>query len=281
MSIGVSDDTVKVFFIEPTDPIKVIMNVLIKLNFEVYNVQLKDAFRLASLLKTHPRTVVYMCLLSTNDAAQWLTYVDMLQKTSAAQIQFGVFVSSIIDRSATMAFLNRGVATIDLARLKSNALETLKKILLYFEAREKRKFVRARVVGVCQAFFKFKNLQDALKGELVEISIRAFSVKMAVNDKVFFNAGEYCPEVTLLLRGKRVRIAGRFMGFDRAAPENAIFLACFPTGESGKLEYHQQLPKDARHTIYEYIELFLREDIRRELAELPETRPESETLELI
>jgi hypothetical protein len=281
MSESSSSDTVKVYFIEPTDPIKMIMNVLIRLNFEVYSVSLKDAYRLVPLLKKHPRNVVYMCLLSSYDAAKWLPYVDLLQKTHASRIQFGVFVSPIIDRPATMAFLKRGVATIDMARLASNALETIRKILLYFEAREKRKFVRARAVGVCQALFKFKNLQDAIKGELAEISIHAFSCRVEVNDKVFFNAGEYVPEVTILLRGKRLRVAARCMGFDRAAPETAVFIICFPSTEGGKLEYHQQLPKDVRNSIYEYIELFLREDIKRQLAEMPEERPEAETLELI
>jgi len=222
-----------------------------------------------------------MCLLSSNDAAQWLPYVDMLQKTHASQIQFGVFVSPIIDRPASMAFLKRGVATIDLALLKSNALETVKKILLYFEAREKRKFVRAHAVGACQAHFQFKNLQDSIKGELVEISIRAFSAKLEVNDKVFFNHGEYVPEVTIILRGKRVRIAARFMGFDRGSPETAVFLIGYPSGESGKLVYHQQVPKEVRNAIYEYIEYYLREDIKVRLASLPEERPPAETLELI
>jgi hypothetical protein len=281
MNAAPVDDTVKVYFIHPTESIAVVMDVLIKLNFEVYSVQLADAYRLVPLLKTHPRNVVYMCLYAEGDAPQWLAYIDMLQKTHAERIQFGVFVSSMIDQAACTAFLNRGVATIDLARLQSNTLETLKKILLYFEAREKRKFVRARAVGICQALFKFKNLVDTKKADLLEISIHAFAAKIQPDEKVFFNPGEYVQDVTILLRGKRLRVSARFMGFDRSSPETGIFVICFPNIESGKLEYHQQLPKEVRHSIYDYIQTFLREDVKRRLAELPEERPTAETLELL
>jgi hypothetical protein len=281
MNAAAATETVKVYFIQPLESISVVMSVLIKLNFEVYSVPLDDAYRLVPILKAHPRNVVYFCVSSDTDAAQWLAYIDMLASYTPTQIQFGIFISATIAKAATLAFLNHGVATIDLARLQSNTLETLRKILLYFEAREKRKFVRARAFGICQVLFKLKNLQDAVKTDLEEISIRAFSVKVQSDDKVFFNSGQYIQDVTILLRGKRLRLSARFMGFDRQSPDKGIFLIYFPNIESGKVEYHQQLPKEVRHAIYDYIQVALREDIKRQLEKMEEERPAAETLELI
>jgi hypothetical protein len=281
MNTPATTETVKVYFVQPLESIAVVINVLIKLNFEVYSVQLADAYRLVPILKAHPRNVVYFCVNSDADAAQWLAYIDMLASYTPIQIQFGIFVSAIINKAATLAFLNHGVATIDLSRLQSNALETLRKILLYFEAREKRKFVRARSFGICQVLFKFKNLQDAIKTDLAEISIRAFTVKVRVDDKVFFNPGQYIQDVTILLRGKRLRLSARFMGFDRQSPETGIFLIYFPNIEGGKLEYHQQLPKELRNGIYDYIQAALRDNIKRQLETKEEEHPVAETLEFI
>jgi hypothetical protein len=281
MNATVAAETVKVYFVEPLESIAVVMSVLIKLNFEVYSVQEEDAYRLVPILKAHPRNVVYFCLNSDAQAAQWLAYIDMLSSYTPAQIQFGVFVSATINKAATLAFLNRGVATIDLARLKSNTLETLKKILLYFEAREKRKFVRAHAIGISQVLFKMKNLQEAIKADLLEISIRAFTVKVLPEDKPIFVAGHFIQDVTLLLRGKRLRISARFMGFDRQSPETGIFLIYFPNIEAGKLEYHQQLPKEVRNSLYEFIQVALRDHIKHELAKMEEERPSTENLEFI
>jgi hypothetical protein len=281
MNTPTTTETVKVYFVQPLESIAVVMNVLIKLNFEVYSVPLDDVYRLVPILKAHPRNVVYFCVNSDADAAQWLAYIDMLASYTPTHIQFGIFISATIAKAATLAFLNHGVATIDLSRLQSNALETLRKILLYFEAREKRKFVRARSFGICQVLFKMKNLQDAVKTDLVEISIRAFSVQVQADDKVFFNAGHYIQDVTVLLRGKRLRLSARFMGFDRQSPEKGIFLIYFPNIESGKVEFHQQLPKEVRNAIYDYIQIALREDIKRQLETMDEERPAVEALELI
>jgi hypothetical protein len=154
MNAPVAAETVKVYFVDPLESMAVVTSVLIKLNFEVYSVREGDVYRLVPILKSHSRNVVYFCLSSDTHAAKWLAYIDMLASYIPTRIQFGVFISPSISQAAALAFLNHGVATIDLARLKTNTLETLKKILLYFEAREKRKFVRAPAVGICQVLCK-------------------------------------------------------------------------------------------------------------------------------
>ncbi|HEQ71828.1 MAG TPA: hypothetical protein ENN69_05000 [Spirochaetia bacterium] len=274
-------ETVKVYFIEPIRSISVVMDVLIKLNFEVYSVPEEEAARLTVLLERHPRNVLYICLLAENAAGRWLAYIDAVTKKRPDETQFGVFVSSIINPGTRQAFLTRGVATIDLTLLQSNAVETLKKILLYFEAREKRKFVRARAFGVCQVFFKLKNLVNPIKGEIVELSIHAFSCTVAPDDKVFFSSGSYIPEVTLLLRGKRIKMAARFMGFDQADPNRAVLLICHPKVVNNQLEYHQQLPPEARKAVYDFILSALKEDIKRQLAEIEEKPKVLDTPELL
>lgn len=277
----IAADTVKVYFIEPIKSISVVMDVLIKLNFEVYAVPEADSYRLVPIIKKHPRNVVYFCLVTEQHAARWLEYVDYLAKVPQSQNQFGVFVSPNVNQPTRSAFLNRGVATIDLFLFQNNTLETLKKILLYFEAREKRKFVRARAFGNCQVFFKMKNLNDAIKSELVEISIHAFSCRIESDAKVFFSRRDYIQDVTIILRGKRLRLSACFMGFDQTQPNVAVFVSYFPLIVNNQVEYHQQLPQEIRKSIFDFILSALKEDIKQQLAEMPEERPTPEPAELI
>jgi hypothetical protein len=276
-----TQDTVKVYFIEPIQSISVVTNMLIKLNFEVYSVQMEDIYRLGGLLKKHPRNVVYICLLSEIDAARWLVYIDMLQKYRETKIQFGVFVPSSVNKNALLAFLNRGVATIDLAHLKSHTLSTLKKVLLYYEAREKRTFVRAKGDESCQALIKFTNLKNAIRADIVEISIHAFSCRIKPADREYFTPGGYIQDATLILRGKRAGIAARFIGFDHSAQDTAIFVIYISRTGGSQVDDHKEIAKDVKNMIYDYIYIFLKENIKQQLAALPEEKPALETPELI
>jgi len=272
--------SVKVYFVDPIKSISVILDVLINLNFEVYSVPEADIYRLASLLRKDPRSIVYFCLLSEVHTSFLLQYIDMIQKNPPTLIQFGVFVSPNIGQETRRAFLNRGVATIDLYQFQTEPLNTLKKILLFFEAREKRKFVKAKSFGVCKAFFKFKNLKREIMADLLELSIQAFSCKLAEADRSFFSTRQCIEDVSLHLRGKQLKLAACFMGFEQNNPFNAIFLLSYPYNINGRIEYHRQLPKEIRKAIYDFILLSLKEELRHQLQNLPEERPQEEIQEL-
>jgi hypothetical protein len=259
-------NTVKVYFLGPIESIAVIIDVLIKLDYEVYSLPESDLPKLIPLLEPDHRSVIYFCLLDDIDAEGQLDNIDALQKALGPNVQFGVFVAQRIAREKRDAFLKRGVATIDLALLRTNALETLKKILLYFEAREKRTYVRARVSGICQVFIKFKNLENALQADLIELSIHAFSCSIHADDKVFFNPSEFIQDVTLILHGKRLRLAARFMGYDKANPNKALFVMYFPLVVDSKVEFKTQLPKEIKNSLYEYIQIFLKENLKKRLS---------------
>ncbi|MBN1523279.1 MAG: hypothetical protein JW904_02245 [Spirochaetales bacterium] len=260
--------TVKVYFVEPVQTIAVVINLLIKMNFEVYSVSRTDRDKLLHILNQNKRNVVYFCLLNEKDAPECVKYLEAIQKSGDINTQIGVFVSSIIGYAIRKVFLSQGVATIDLQHLKSKPVETLKKVLLYFDAREKRAYVRARALGVCQAFFTIKNLSDPLKADIIDISVYAFTCKIRQDEKLFFSHKEYIQEVTLLLRGRRIRISARLMGFDKANPDIAIFLICSTKIVKNQLEYHQVLPSDVKHVLYDYIEYYLKEDIKLQLQKI-------------
>lgn len=271
---------VKVYFIDPIKSISLVLDVLINLNFEVYSVPEADIYRLASLLRKNPRSIVYFCLLSEVHKEFLLKYIDMLQKNPSTLVQFGVFVSPNIGPQSRRAFLNRGVATIDLYQFQTEPLNTLKKILLFFEAREKRKFVKAKAFGVCKAFFKLKNLNREIMADLLELSIQAFSCKLSESDRAFFSIRQCFEDVSLHLRGKQLKLAACFMGFEQNDPSHAIFLLSYPYHISGQIEYHRQLPKEIRKALYDFILLALKEDLHRQLQILPEERPQEEIQEL-
>ncbi|RPJ07422.1 MAG: hypothetical protein EHM28_07185 [Spirochaetaceae bacterium] len=269
MSEPVKQPTVKVYFIEPVKTISVVINLLIRMNFEVYSVSNEDKFKLFSVLSGNKRNVIFLCIQTDSEAPDCVHYLESVMGLHDSQNQVGVFVSSIIGYDIRRIFLMQGVATIDLYHLKSKPLDTLKKVLVYFDAREKRAFVKARAMGICQVFFTMKNLMEPVKAEIVDISVYAFTCKLEEQDKVFFSHKEYIPEVTLILRGRRIRVSARLMGFDRQNPDVGIFLIYCTTVENGQMEFHQKLNNDVKNPLYEYIESYLREDLKRRLGEFP------------
>jgi len=121
-------ESVKIYFIEPIQLISVVIDTLIKLNFEAYSIDGAYKNKLISVLKTNPRNVIYICVLGDASVAEWLHYIDDLQAINQSQIQVGAFIFNKMPSETRTQFLERGIATIPFDSLKYNTLQTLKKI---------------------------------------------------------------------------------------------------------------------------------------------------------
>ena len=127
----IHSESVKIYFIEPIHLISVVIDTLIKLNFEAYSIEGVYKDKLLSILKANARNVIYICVLGDTSVDEWLDYIDKLQGIEQSRIQVGAFIFNKMPLELRTQFLERGIATIPFENLKYNTLETLKKILTY------------------------------------------------------------------------------------------------------------------------------------------------------
>lgn len=260
-------ESVKVYFIDPINIISVIIDTLIKLNFEVYTVKESDKDKLKKIIKKNERSVIYFCVHNENAVKMWIEYIDSIQKMEKTQVLIGVFIFNNMRLEYRHLFFERGIATIQFSSIKEDTLLTMKKILLYFEARGKRKYVRAKTNKDCHVYFPVKSTGKTICSEIVEISAYAFSCIMNIEQKAHFLVGHFYNDVILILRGMRIRIAAKMMGFDKNNTAICLFTIYVPHIKDGQLLYHNKIPAGIKNRIYTYIKLFLKEDIKRQLAE--------------
>jgi hypothetical protein len=248
----------------------VVIDTLIKLNFEAYSISETYKHKLISILKTHPRNVVYICVMSDTGLEEWIRYIDELQSTTQTQIQIGAFIYTKMPLETRTGFLERGIATIPFDSLKYNTLETLKRILTYFEAGGKKKYVSAPTSGICQAAFKIKGQPKPLEADILSLSVFAFSCHLKDDDRMYFGTGSHYRDVTLLLRGRRVPISAQFMGFGKENPHISIFKICGPISENPGAYDQSQLPPEIKNKLYETIKAFLKDSLKKKIDAIPD-----------
>jgi hypothetical protein len=263
-------ESVKIYFIEPIQIISVVIDTLIKLNFEAYSIDETYKHKLISVLKTHPRNVVYICVLSETGLDNWISYIDELQSIAQVQIQIGAFIYTKMPLESRTRFLERGIATIPFDSLKYNTLDTLKRILTYFEAGGKKKYVSAPTVGICQAAFKIKGQPKPLEADILSLSVFAFSCRLKQDDRMHFGTGTRYGEVILLLRGRRVPISAQFMGFGRENPHIGIFKIFAPVSENPGAYEQNRLPPEIKNKLYAAVKAFLKDSLKKNLDAIPE-----------
>jgi len=263
-------ESVKIYFIEPIQLISVVIDTLIKLNFEAYSIDGAYKNKLISVLKTNPRNVIYICVLGDASVAEWLHYIDDLQAISQSQIQVGAFIFNKMPSETRTQFLERGIATIPFDSLKYNTLQTLKKILTYFEAGGKKKYVSAATFGICQAAFILKGQPTPIQTDILSLSVFAFSCRIKGIDRMHFEHGSFFHEVTLLLRGRRVIISAKFMGFGKENPHIGIFKIYMPSPQGSANQYHNQLTQDIKNKLYDAIKSFLKDNLKKKLDVIPQ-----------
>ncbi|MBN1797811.1 MAG: hypothetical protein JW822_04485 [Spirochaetales bacterium] len=262
---NVQTETVKIYFIEPIHLISVVIDTLIKLNFEAYSIEGAYKEKLISILKTNPRNVIYICILGDASVEEWLHYIDELQVINQSQIQVGAFIFNKMPLETRTQFLERGIATIPFEHLKNDTLQTLKKILTYFEAGSKKKYVSAATFGICQASFQIRGQPNPIQTDMLSLSVYAFSCYIKETDRMQFGHGNFFNEVTLLLRGRRVIISAKFMGFGRENPQIGIFKIYMPSSPGSVNQYHNQLTQDVKNKLYDAIKSFLKDNLKKKL----------------
>ncbi|MCG8570609.1 MAG: hypothetical protein MJB14_10760, partial [Spirochaetes bacterium] len=264
--------TVKIYFIDPIEIISVVINALIELEFESYSVSKEDTEKLLTILPDNIRNVIFFCINSKRDIDYWLAYVEKLQKIANTHNIIGAFVSDNIGNDIRNQFLTNSVALINISELKKDTLGVLKKILMFFEAKGKRAFIRVKTFGENQAYFYMKGKEEPIIGKVLNISAFAFLCEIQEIYKDFFDINMYVDEVVLVLRGMRIKCSVKVMGFNKDHNQLFIFKFCQSKFENDKMVYIESNNPENNRKLHEYI----RKCLKMELTEKFEAMDEEE-----
>jgi hypothetical protein len=259
--------TVKIFFMNPINLISNITDILIQLEFETYTVNKEDRGYLISVLNKNIRNIIYICVLNKLETDFWLEYIDKILKLQKSFLQIGVFVYNNIEEEMKMKFLVRGISVITFSDIKENTLSVIKRVLQYYEAKGRRKYIRAKAIGKSEVYFNFKYMKVSLKYSIIDISVTAFSALITDANSSYFRIGTVYKNIQLVLMGMRVTCSVKLLGFSKENPEIFIFKFQKETMIEGNSGYSDGLNEDNRIKIHKYIKKCLKENLNYHLSE--------------
>jgi hypothetical protein len=253
--------SVQIYFIDPIDDISIIINSLISMEYEAYTINDYDKLMLLKLLEENQRNVVFICIKHKPEIDIWFEYVKSIKKNQNSFTQICAFVFDRMDKFARNKFLMEGVAVIEFSDILKNPLEIMKKILLFFEAKGKRPYIKTETYGVCDAFFNFPNLKDPIIGKIKNISAFAFTCEIQPVNTRHFEVGMYLADVLLVLNGKRLKTALKIIGYNKDKPYIFMFKFCTQSSiDKGGL-FIDQVSAETKKKVHEYLRWCLKEKI--------------------
>ncbi|MBN1411630.1 MAG: diguanylate cyclase [Spirochaetales bacterium] len=267
-------DAVKIFFVDPLQAISVVMDTLIKMSFECYAVSHNDMWKLPKIFEEKPRYVIFLCVTHPNEIPKSLKFIQSIQQYRQFKIQIGAFVYNKIDMNARRLFLEQNVAVIQFADIQENTLLVLKKILLFFEAKGKRGNIRVKASRDCDALFNFGQ-NTIIKAAVIEVSISSFTCRIEDKNRMVFHEGAVFDNIMLVLKGIRLQVAGKLLGFDKSDPYVAIIQILSAISENHETHYVAHLPESLKNKLHNYIKMALKDEIQTKLERVTAPDPAS------
>lgn len=269
--------SVKIYFVKPVDLIAVVINTLVELEYETYTVSEVDSEALLKILPLGQRSIVFLSVSNKQEIPKWVEYARKVQAIRGAEggvaVQVGAFVYSSMDAEERQRFLVHQIPTIGFASVRENTVQILEKILIVFDARGMRRYVRVRSRGLCVAFVTIKGRSEPLRCKVVEISAYAMLCEVDPPYHQYFGVGEHLADVMLALRGIHVRAAVKVLGFSREDASVFILKFCGMDVQDGKMVYSENVPAENRRKVHTYIRACLKEEIEEQLASAGRSQP--------
>jgi hypothetical protein len=258
--------SIKIYFISPFTLLESFLNKLIELEYEVYAVAEEDKEKLLKLLDNAVCNVVFICIHRSDDVIPLIQYLEKLKGLKGTSLRIGVFIRDEIEYRIKNLFLYDNIPVISESLMSSDPLKAFKMLLHVFEAKGQRKHVRAGAEGVCEAYFSFKleNKNLNVVAKIIDISSQAFSCRIEPGDQLYFVPGEYCNNVILLLRGVRIPVAVKIIGYSEHDPD--VFVCKVYDLEIKEQRFHYtRLRKEKRKKIFNFIIFSLRTEFKKQL----------------
>jgi len=263
-------DCVKIYFIDPIDKLSVIISTLIEIEYESYTINPDDKDILLKVLPEdeNTRNVIFLCINKKEEIADCFEYFKKIKDIQNCQILCGAFIFDKMEIGERIKFLQENVAMIEFSDISKNTLQTMKKILMFFEAKSKKGYISTKTYNISDAFFYLPEFKQPVTGKIKNISAFAFSCEINKMFKTAFNINGIIKEAQLFLNGTRVTSSLKTVGFSRENPNIFMFKYCSTKMESNKLISIDQVGSDIKRKVHNYIKWCLKEDIKARLNSL-------------
>jgi hypothetical protein len=242
------------------------------MEYETYQLQESDKFNLIKILPNNIRNIIYFCIRNKLEVVKWLEYIREIKKIEGSHILLGCFYYDHMDYENIKQFLQDNVAMIPFAEVKTNPMLMMKKVLQYFEAKGKRKYIRVAASGISEAYFYIKEKTEPIIGKIIDISRMAFSCKINENYKEFIKINNYYKNTLLILKGTRIKVDVKVIGFSKDDPNLYIFKYCNVELKNNKVIFTETVPADILYKIHLYIKECLRENLQDQINKLTDKK---------
>jgi hypothetical protein len=264
--------TVKIYFVSPIDLISVVINTLIEMEYEAYTVNDAERDDLLKVLPENVRSVVFFCLRSKMESDHWLKYAEKIKQIQDTHILIGAFSYDNMEQETKNKFLEQNISVIEFSDIQKNTVNVMKNILMYFDAKGKRGYIRTKAYGTAEAYFYMKNRSDPILAKVIDISAFAFSCEVDEMEKFYFTKNTYFSEVLFVLSGIRIRSAVKVLGFNKDKKTTIILKFCTARMDGGRLIYEESIVPEINRKIHDYIRKCLKDEISLKFSGQPETK---------
>jgi len=261
---NIDSDCVKIYFIDPIDKLSVIISTLIEMEYESYSINQEDNDILLKIVPEdeNTRNVIFLCINNKEEIKECYEYFKKIKEMETCQILCGAFIFDKMEIGDRIKFLQENVAMIEFSDISKNTLQTMKKILTFFEAKSKKGYISTKTYDISDAFFYLPEFKQPVQGKIKNISAFAFSCEINKMFKAAFNINGIIKDAQLFLNGARVTTSLKILGFSRENPNIFMFKYCSSKIESNKLISTEQVNPDIKRKIHNYIKWCLKEDIK-------------------
>ncbi len=257
--------SVKIYFINPIELLDVVINTLLEMEYETYQLDDPDKYKLLKIVPNDIRNIIYFCLRNKLEVPKWLEFVEDVKKIEGTHNLLGCFYFDHLDNGSIRQFLQENVAMISFSDVKTNPLLMMKKVLQYFEAKGKRRYIRVLATGISEAYFYTKDKNEPIIGKIIDISRQAFSCRIPEENRIDIKVNQFYKNTLLILKGARIKVDVKVIGFSKDDPGLYVFKFCNVELKAGKVIFTETVPSDVLYKVHSYIKECLKENMRQQI----------------
>ncbi|MBN2442512.1 MAG: hypothetical protein JXJ04_14245 [Spirochaetales bacterium] len=260
----------KFYFIDPVDMLNSVIDGLIRFEFETYIVQGENKTKLFNLLDVRSQHVIFISLKNRAEALNWLEESSVIARENNVSIRLAAFVYNNMNEDLKDDFKKNGIEIIPFSKITENTFGAIQKIIRLFNAKNRRKYIRAKAQGTCLALLQKRDDDLTLRAEIVDISTHAFSCKIDPKDEGFLQHKLY-RDVFLSLKGMQLQVSARLVGYrDEGMARIYVFSICGDGSDSFQSNASQKIPTFISKRIFSFIKGFLLTHLRQRFSLLSE-----------
>jgi len=117
--------SVKVYFINSFQQISVVVSTLIGLEYEAYEINIKERDSLLTLLPHNKKSVIFYSIKKESDVMDGYEYLRKIMEINTGTIIIGCFINPNMEQDERFLFLTESIPLIEISELNRNKLDVL------------------------------------------------------------------------------------------------------------------------------------------------------------